>query len=191
MYKEQIVKHIQDSVDAKQRLLENDALLAQIDTIASVLVKAYKSGHKAIWAGNGGSAADAQHMAGELVSKFFLERPGLPSIALNVNTSVLTAVGNDYCYDRVFAKQMEAFGQAWDVFIGISTSGNSKNLLEAKKVCEEKGVVTVALVGEKPCKMDDWDYVLHLPSTVTPRIQECQTLVGHILCYLVEQQLFG
>ena len=191
MYTEQIVSHIRESVATKQRILEDETMLARIDEVAQILVDAYKSGHKTLWAGNGGSAADAQHMAGELVNKFTFDRPGLPALSLSTDTSTITAVGNDYGFDRLFARQIEAQGCAGDVFIGISTSGKSLNLVEALPACKAKGLTSVAIVGANPCPMDAYDYVIHVPSTVTPRIQECQTLIGHILCYIVEQQLFG
>ena len=129
-------------------------------------------------------------MAAELVNKFRLNRSGLPAMALTVDTSVLTAIGNDYGFDQLFSRQIIASGNAGDVFVGISTSGNSANLVKALEACREKGLVSVALVGAAPCRMDAYDYVIHIPSTDTPRIQECQTLVGHILCDLVEQALF-
>ena len=144
-----------------------------------------------MWAGNGGSAADAQHMAGELVNKFTFDRPALAALSLSTDTSIITAVGNDYGFDRLFARQIEAQGCTGDVFIGISTSGRSKNLVEALSACRAKGITSVAIVGANLCPMDDYDYVLHVPSTETPRIQECQTLIGHILCCIVEQELFG
>lgn len=182
---------IADSIRVKQALLADETLMTKIAEIASVMVAAYKSGHKTMWAGNGGSAADAQHMAGELVNKFTFDRPGLPALSLSTDTSIITAIGNDYGFERLFARQVEAQGCAGDVFIGISTSGKSPNLVNALAACKEKGITSVAIVGASPCPMDDYDYVIHVPSTVTPRIQECQTLIGHILCYIVEQELFG
>ena len=182
---------VKASASVKEALLADVAVMQKIASVAELLVNTYKAGGKTLWAGNGGSAADAQHMATELVSKFRLERPGLPSVALTVNTSTLTAVGNDYGYERVFARQIEAFGKAGDVFIGISTSGNSVNLVKALETCKAHGLVTVALVGAKACAMDAYDYVIHIPSEDTPCIQECQTLIGHILCDIVEQSLFG
>lgn len=182
---------IADSIRVKQALLADETLMTKIAEIASVMVAAYKSGHKTMWAGNGGSAADAQHMAGELVNKFTFDRPGLPALSLSTDTSIITAIGNDYGFERLFARQVEAQGCAGDVFIGISTSGKSPNLVNALAACKEKGITSVAIVGANPCPMDDYDYVIHVPSTVTPRIQECQTLIGHILCYIVEQELFG
>ena len=182
---------VEESIRVKQALLADASLMEKITVIASLMVDAYHAGYKTMWAGNGGSAADAQHMAGELVNKFSFDRPGLAALSLSTDTSIITAVGNDYGFDRLFARQIEAQGCAGDVFIGISTSGRSKNLVEALPACREKGITSVAIVGANPCPMDDYDYVIHVPSTETPRIQECQTLIGHILCYIVEQELFG
>ena len=182
---------IAESVRVKQALLADESLMEKIAKVANVIVDAYKAGHKTLWAGNGGSAADAQHMAGELVNKFSFDRPGLAALSLSTDTSIITAVGNDYGFDRLFARQVEAQGCKGDVFIGISTSGRSKNLVEALPACRAKGITAVAIVGANPCPMDDYDYVIHVPSMETPRIQECQTLIGHILCYIVEQELFG
>ena len=182
---------IADSIRVKQALLADETLMAKVAAVADVMVNAYKAGHKTLWAGNGGSAADAQHMAGELVNKFSFDRPGLAALSLSTDTSIITAVGNDYGFNRLFARQVEAQGCAGDVFIGISTSGRSRNLVEALAACRAKGITSVAIVGADPCPMDDYDYVVHVPSTETPRVQECQTLIGHILCYIVEQELFG
>jgi len=189
--KDTVFAQVEESIRVKQALLGDAAILEKIRDIASLLVSAYRSGHKTLWAGNGGSAADAQHMAGELVNKFTFDRPGLPALSLSTDTSIITAVGNDFGFDRLFARQVEAQGCPGDVFIGISTSGRSKNLVEALPACRAKGITSVAIVGANPCPMDDYDYVIHVPSTVTPRIQECQTLIGHILCYIVEEELFG
>ena len=186
-----IKAQLDDSVRVKQAMLFDEALLETIARMADVMVDAYKAGHKTLWAGNGGSAADAQHMAGELVNKFTFDRPGLAALSLSTDTSIITAVGNDYGFDRLFARQVEAQGCPGDVFVGISTSGMSPNLVNALPACRAKGITTLAIVGANPCPMDDYDYVIHVPSTVTPRIQECQTLIGHILCYLVEQALFA
>ena len=188
---ETIRTQLTESVRTKQAMLADQSLMEKISVVAGLVVDAYKSGHKTMWAGNGGSAADAQHMAGELVNKFTFDRPGLAALSLSTDTSIITAVGNDYGFDRLFARQVEAQGCAGDVFIGISTSGKSSNLVNALAACKEKGITSVAIVGADPCPMDDYDYVIHVPSTVTPRIQECQTLIGHILCYIVEQKLFG
>ena len=189
--KDMILAQVEESIRVKQALLADEVLMEQIASVAGVMVDAYKAGHKTLWAGNGGSAADAQHMAGELVNKFTFDRPGLAALSLSTDTSIITAVGNDYGFDRLFARQVEAQGCKGDVFIGISTSGRSKNLVEALPACRAKGITAVAIVGANPCPMDDYDYVIHVPSVETPRIQECQTLIGHILCYIVEQELFG
>ena len=186
-----IKSQLDESVRVKQALLSDDALMETVANVADLMVSAYKAGHKTLWAGNGGSAADAQHMAGELVNKFTFDRPGLAALSLSTDTSIITAVGNDYGFDRLFARQVEAQGCPGDVFIGISTSGKSPNLVNALAACKAKGITSVAIVGANPCPMDDYDYVIHVPSTVTPRIQECQTLIGHILCYLVEQAIFA
>lgn len=189
--KDMIHAQVEESIRVKQALLADETLMEKIAAVADVIVDAYKAGHKTLWAGNGGSAADAQHMAGELVNKFTFDRPGLAALSLSTDTSIITAVGNDYGFDRLFARQVEAQGCSGDVFIGISTSGRSKNLVEALPACRAKGITAIAIVGASPCPMDDYDYVIHVPSVETPRIQECQTLIGHILCYIVEQQLFG
>ena len=188
---ENVKAQVAQSARVKEALLANEKSLETIAQVAQLLIKTYKAGGKSLWAGNGGSAADAQHMAAELVNKFRLNRSGLPAMALTVDTSILTAIGNDYGYDQVFVRQIEACGCPGDVFVGISTSGSSANLVEALKACKAKGLVTVALVGGKACAMDAYDYVIHVPSEETPRIQECQTLVGHILCGIVEQTFFG
>ena len=182
---------VAESVRVKQALLSDEKTLDKIAAVAELLVRTYRAGGKTLWAGNGGSAADAQHMAAELVNKFRFDRPGLPAVALTANTSVVTAVGNDYGYDRLFVKQLEAFGAPGDVFIGISTSGRSANLLAVTEYCRAHGIVTVALTGAAPCGMDAYDHVIKVPSTDTPRIQECQTLIGHILCERVEKALFA
>lgn len=186
-----IQQQIAESVRVKQAILSDTALMGRIAEIAAKMIDAYRAGHKTLWAGNGGSAADAQHMAGELVNKFTFDRPALPALSLSTDTSIITAIGNDYGFDRLFARQVEAQGCPGDVFVGISTSGKSRNLVEALEACKARGITSVAIVGADPCPMDAYDYVIHIPSTQTPRIQECQTLIGHILCYIVEQELFG
>jgi D-sedoheptulose 7-phosphate isomerase len=186
-----VKQQVEASARVKEAFLADEKAMGTVAEVAALMVETYRRGGKVLWAGNGGSAADAQHMAAELVNKFRLNRSGLPSSALTVDTSILTAIGNDYGYDQVFARQIVACGNAGDVFIGLSTSGNSQNLLRALEACREKGIVTVALVGAAPCGMDAYDYVLRVPSTDTPRIQECHTLIGHILCDYVEQTLFG
>lgn len=188
---EQVKAQVAASARVMEAFLNDEKALQGMADVANLLVKTYRQGGKTLWAGNGGSAADAQHMAAELVNKFRLSRPGLPAMALTVDTSILTAIGNDYGYEEVFYRQLIACGRPGDVFVGLSTSGNSENLLRALDACREKGIVSVALVGGKACRMDAYDHVLHVPSADTPRIQECHTLIGHILCEYVEQNLFG
>lgn len=181
---------ISASVRVTQRLLCEGILPDQMADVANRMVETFRAGGKVLWAGNGGSAADAQHLAAELVNKFRFDRPGLPSIALTTDPSVMTSIGNDYGYARVFARQIEALGKEGDLFIGLSTSGESENLVQALEACRRKGIHAVALVGEKSCRMDAYDTVLHIPSGETPRIQECHTLIGHVLCGIVEKELF-
>jgi D-sedoheptulose 7-phosphate isomerase len=186
-----VTQQVAESVRVKQAILDDKALLAKIAEVADRCAEAYQHGGKVIFAGNGGSAADAQHLAGELVSKFYFDRPALSAIALTTDTSVMTAIGNDYGFEYLFSRQVEAHGNRGDVFVGISTSGNSRNVVEAVRTCREMGITSIGLTGGKPCQMDDLcDYVLKVPSTETPRIQECQTLIGHILCCIVEARLF-
>ena len=186
-----VKQQVEASARVKEAFLADEKAMGTVAEVAALMVETYRNGGKVLWAGNGGSAADAQHMAAELVNKFRLNRSGLPSSALTVDTSILTAIGNDYGYSEVFYRQIIACAAPGDVFIGISTSGNSANLVKALEACKANGVVTVALVGAKPCAMDAYDYVIHVPSEDTPRIQECQTMIGHILCDAVEQSLFG
>lgn len=186
-----ITEQISDSANTKLALLSDENLLKQIQRAAEVCTEAYSKGNKTLFAGNGGSAADAQHLAGEFVSKFYFDRPGLPSIALTTDTSILTAIGNDYGYEKLFSRQVQAQGKKGDVFIGISTSGNSKNIVEALDECKKHEIFTIAFTGGKTCAMDKADIVIKVPSTSTPRIQECQTLIGHIICCIVEENIFG
>lgn len=185
-------KYIQDSIDAKTKILNDENILATINQIADVIVDTYKKDKKVLTAGNGGSAGDAQHIAGELVSKFFFDRPGLSAFSLATDTSILTAIGNDYGYEKSFSRQIQANAKEGDVFIGISTSGNSKNIVMALEEAKKKGVITVGLVGEKECDMDQWcDYIIHVPSASTPTIQESHIMIGHIVCALVEEAIFS
>ncbi|ARE79873.1 D-sedoheptulose 7-phosphate isomerase [Campylobacter helveticus] len=187
-----IKEHFEESIKVKKQILEDEALIALIEKVAKELIKAYKDGKKTLLAGNGGSAADAQHIAGEFVSRFYFDREGIPSIALTTDTSIITAIGNDYGYEKLFSRQVQAQGVKGDVFIGISTSGNSKNILEALKVCKEKGILSVGLTGENGGAMGELcDYCIKVPSTCTPRIQESHIVIGHILCAIVEEELFG
>lgn len=180
-----------DSADVKRLLLESDDQVRVIAKIAGLIVDSYLGGGKVILFGNGGSAADAQHLACELVSKFEIERSALPAIALNVNTSILTAVGNDYDFDQVFSRQIEAWAKPADVVVGISTSGNSPNVIEAMKAAREVGAKTVAFTGRTGGKLRELvDICLRVPSDSTPRIQETHIAVGHVICSLIESALF-
>ena len=173
-------------------MMEDDALLAEVEAISSLLVSALERGRKVLLAGNGGSAADAQHIAGELVSRFAFDRPGLPAIALTTDTSILTAVGNDYGYEKLFARQVQALGVEGDVLIGYSTSGASSNILRAFEEARARGVVCVGMTGNRRGAICDLcDHLLEVPSAETPKIQEGHLVLGHILCGLVEQAIFG
>ncbi|KAF1014106.1 MAG: Phosphoheptose isomerase [Stenotrophomonas maltophilia] len=174
-----------------QRMSADAALAVQIEQAVALCVDALKAGRKILFAGNGGSAADAQHWAGELVSRFYYDRPGLPAIALTTDTSILTAIGNDYGYDYTFARQIEALGQEGDVFVAISTSGRSKNIMRALEACEAKGVRVIGFTGEHGGDMKDrCDICFRVPSSETPRIQEGHEFIGHLLCALIESEMF-
>jgi D-sedoheptulose 7-phosphate isomerase len=181
---------IHDSIAVKQALLADSALHDALLVVARLCIDALKAGNKIMLAGNGGSAADSQHIAAEFVSRFEFDRPGLASIALTTDTSMLTAIGNDYGYEYVFARQIEANGREGDVFIGISTSGNSKNVIAAVEAAHRRGIHTVALCGAGGRLPELCHYALRAPSTHTPRIQESHILMGHILCALCEEAMF-
>lgn len=190
--KNYIINQIGDSARVKMSLLENEELLDIIAEVAKECVNVYKKKRKILLAGNGGSAADAQHFAAELVGRYGFDRPSLPSIALTTDTSNLTAIGNDYGYDYVFSRQLEGLGVEGDLFIGISTSGNSKNVINAFKSAKEMGIKTVALVGRDGGEMAKIaDYSIIIPSNATPRIQESHLLVEHMLCDIIEREIFG
>lgn len=186
-----VIRSIEESIAAKQRLLGNAEVVAAIAGVSQVLIEALQKGNKVLLFGNGGSAADAQHIAAELVGRFAFDRPALPALALSVNTSCVTAIGNDYGFEFVFARQIEALGRAGDVAIGISTSGNSLNVIKALSAARKMGLHTVALTGCTGGKMKDAaDYCMCAPSNETPRIQECHILIGHIISELVERTIF-
>ncbi len=188
---ESIRRQVAESVAVTQALLADDALLAQLLVVAKQMVAVYHARGKILLAGNGGSAADAQHIAAELVGRFAFDRPALDAIALTTNTSALTAIGNDYGYEALFARQVQAHGRPGDLFIGISTSGGSPNILAALTAARSLGLVTVGLTGSNGQAMAPLcDAVLAIPSPNTPRIQEGHILIGHILCALVEKALF-
>lgn len=186
-----IQSKIQDSVILKTRLINEKELLDKVGALTQDIVNCYINGGKVLWCGNGGSAADAQHLAAELSGRFYYDRPPLFSEALHVNTSYTTAVANDYSYDVVYSRLVKAMGEKGDVLIGLSTSGNSKNVIEALKTAESLGMITAAFTGESGGKMKDLaKYLINVPSTDTPRIQECHMILGHTICELVEMNLF-
>jgi D-sedoheptulose 7-phosphate isomerase len=173
-------------------ILADDALLDRVVAAAEACIHTLKNGGKLLLAGNGGSAADAQHIAGEFVSRFLFDRPGLPAIALTTDTSILTAIGNDYGYERLFARQIQALGRAGDVLIAYSTSGSSPNILAALDEARLSGLITIGFTGNRQSPMRDrCDILLDVPSSETPKIQEGHLVIGHILCGLVEQAMFG
>jgi D-sedoheptulose 7-phosphate isomerase len=187
---ERITAQLRESAEVKLALL--DAGTETIACMAEALIRAFRSGGKVLLFGNGGSAADAQHIAAELAGKFRMDRPALPALALTTNTSALTATANDYGYARVFARQVEALAWPRDVVISISTSGNSSNVLEGIKLAKDRGAKTIGFTGQNGQQLAEMvDLCLMVPSTDTPRIQEAHITVGHIICDLVEQALFG
>jgi len=184
-----IESRIQEAIGIQRKLLSETET---ISNIARLLIEAYRNGKKVVLFGNGGSAADAQHIAAELLGRFYLERKPLPVEALSVNTSLLTAIGNDYGFDQVFSRQIDALGNSGDVAIGISTSGNSPNVLEAIRLARRKKMKTVGLTGDNGGQLKaEAEYCICVPSRETPRIQEVHILIGHILCEIVEKALFG
>lgn len=188
---EQIRNILQASIDTKQKVLSNPALVDTIAKVTSVVAEAFRNGNKVLFCGNGGSAADAQHLAAEFSGRFYSDRTPLPSEALHCNTSYLTAVANDYGYDVVYSRMITGIGKKGDVLIGLSTSGNSLNITNALQRAREIGMITVGFTGEGGGKMKDLcDHLLNVPSNDTPRIQESHITIGHIICQLVEEELF-
>lgn len=182
---------IQASIATKQQLLADKELIATVAKVSEVLVKTFTQGNKLMLFGNGGSAADSQHIAAEFVGRFAFNRPALPALALSVNTSCVTAIGNDYGFDLLFSRQIEALGRPGDMAIGISTSGNSPNVLKGLETAKKMGIHTVAFAGGSGGKMKGAaDYFLCAPSNQTPRIQECHILIGHIISELAEATIF-
>jgi D-sedoheptulose 7-phosphate isomerase len=179
------------SIATKKRMLDSSEIIMIVATVSEILISAVKQGNKVLLFGNGGSAADAQHIAAEFVGRFAFDRPALPALALSVNTSCVTAIGNDYGFDQVFSRQIEALARAGDVAIGISTSGNSANVLLAVSTAKKMGLHTVAFTGLAGGKLKSAvDYCIRVPSNETPRIQECHILIGHIISELVEREVF-
>lgn len=188
---EKIRNIIKASIENKQKLLVNEELLKTIANIVEVIAKAFSDGKRVYFCGNGGSAADAQHLAAEFSGRFYTDRKALPAEALHCNTSYLTAVANDYSFDVIYSRMIDGIGQEGDVLVGLSTSGNSINILKAFETARQKKMITVGLTGETGGKLKAAsDYLVNIPSTDTPRIQESHIMVGHIICQLVEEKLY-
>jgi D-sedoheptulose 7-phosphate isomerase len=189
---ENIKNIVQASINVKQDILQNEALLQTVQQCIAILVKAFKNGNKVLFCGNGGSAADAQHLAAEFSGRFYLDRDALPAEALHCNTSYLTAVANDYNYDVIYARMVKGFGNKGDVLIGLTTSGNSANICKAFEVAKEKEMITIAFTGLTGGSIKALaNYLINVPSTDTPRIQESHIMLGHIICQMVEAEYFG
>ena len=184
-------KGIIDSIEVKQQLLADVKLIENIGRVTSIIHSAAKRGNRVIFAGNGGSAADAQHLAAEFVSRFEFDRPGLPAMSLSTDTSMITAIGNDYGFENLFLRQLQAQARPGDVFVGITTSGKSPNVLRAFEACKDLKVTSVALCGLGGDLEDIVNHAIRAPSRHTPRIQECHILIGHMICAEVELQMFA
>ena len=190
--KEQIKKIIAASIETKQQLLNDTAVHQRLADVVDVISKAFLEGNKVLFCGNGGSAADAQHLAAEFSGRFYKDRKALPAEALHCNTSYLTAVANDYSYDVIYARLVDGIGVKGDVLLGFSTSGNSVNIIKAFDTAKEKGIITIGFTGERGGEMKKVsDHLFNVPSNDTPRIQESHILLGHIICQLVEEKVFG
>jgi D-sedoheptulose 7-phosphate isomerase len=188
---QQIKNIIANSIDVKQQLLVDETIIATVQSCVAIIVAAFNNGNKVLFCGNGGSAADAQHLAAEFSGRFYIDRDALPAEALHCNTSYLTAVANDYSYNEIYARLIKGIGNKGDVLIGLSTSGNSKNIVRAFEVAKQKGMLTIGMTGSTGGTMKEFsDYLLNVPSTDTPRIQESHILLGHIICQLVEEKVF-
>lgn len=189
---DKVQARIAESAGVIDVMRRDSRLIETVVAIASVCVSTLRAGGKLLFMGNGGSAADSQHLAGEMVSRFSFDRPGLPAFALTVDSSVITAIANDYGYDRLFSRQVEAVGRSGDVLFGISTSGRSPNILAGLRVAREMGLVTVGMTGNSGSDITAIvDHLIEIPSSSTPKIQEGHIIVGHIICGLIEEQLFA
>lgn len=191
MMKEIIKNRIVESIEVKEKILARGDIIEQVEKLSINIIKALNNGNKVIFAGNGGSFSDSFHLAGEFVSRFLFDRPALPSIALGGNNSIVTAIGNDYSYEDIFSREIYALGNKGDVFIPISTSGNSANILKAINVALEKEITVMGLTGENGGKMIDLCSCICIPSIETPRIQESHILIGHLICEIVEHEIFN
>jgi D-sedoheptulose 7-phosphate isomerase len=189
---DKIKKIIKASIDTKQSVLQNEGLLKTIDASVDVIVNAFRNGKRVYFCGNGGSAADAQHLAAEFSGRFYNDRKALPAEALHCNTSYLTAVANDYGFNEIYSRLIDGIGEQGDVLVGLSTSGNSPNILKAFKTAKQKEMITIGFTGKSGGEMRTLcDHLINIPSTDTPRIQESHIMVGHIICQLVEEKYFA
>jgi D-sedoheptulose 7-phosphate isomerase len=189
---QEIKNIIAASLEVKKNILNDDILIKVINEVVAMTVNALKNGNRLWFCGNGGSASDAQHLAAEFSGRFYIDRKALPAEALHCNTSYLTAVANDYSYDVVYARLIEGVGSQGDILFGLSTSGNSKNIINAFDVCQKKGIVAIGFTGISGGSMKDKsNYLINVPSTDTPRIQESHIMIGHIICELVEKEYFS
>jgi len=190
--KEKIKTTIQESIAVKSAVLADALLLAEIEKVTDLMVVAFRAGKKILFCGNGGSAADAQHLSSELSGRFFLNRPSLYSEALHVNGSAITAIGNDFDFSEIYARQLEGMGKEGDVLVAISTSGNSENIIKAVQMAQQKGMTCIGMTGASGGELINiTDHCLKVPSTITPRIQESHILIGHIICEAIEARMFA
>lgn len=190
--KDKIKELVNASIETKQQVLNNNEILEIVNKVTDMIVSAFRNGNSVYFCGNGGSAADAQHLAAEFSGRFYKDRKALPAEALHCNTSYLTAVANDYSFDLIYARLIQGLGKRGDVLIGLSTSGKSKNIVQALETAKEKNMTTVGFTGDGGGDMSAIsDYLIKIPSTITPRIQECHMLLGHIICELVEEKYFA
>lgn len=191
MLPDRIKEMIGQSIAAKQAVLEDESLLNTVNQVVDLCVEAFRNDGKVLFCGNGGSAADAQHLAAELSGRFYYDRPPLYSEALHVNTSFLTAVANDYSYEVAYARMIGAMGRPADVLFALSTSGNSPNIIAAAKEARDRGLQVIGMTGQSGGKLREYcHYLINIPSSDTPRIQECHMMLGHLICELIEQQMF-
>lgn len=192
MSHERINQIIKESIAAKRQIIDDGKLIEVTQQVADIIINCYKNGRKVLLCGNGGSAADAQHLAAELSGRFYFNRPPLEAEALHVNSSYVTAIANDFSYEDIYSRYVNGVGKEGDVIIGLSTSGNSENIVRAIKAAKEKGLITVCMTGETGGKMKELaDFLINIPSTDTPRIQEAHITLGHAICELVESGLFS
>ena len=192
MKQDLIRRNISDSITVKQELLQNDAIMVDITKVTDLIVEAFNNGNKLLFCGNGGSAADAQHLAAEFSGRYYLDRPPLHAEALHTDTSFMTAVSNDLSFDDVYARLIQGIGKQGDILIGMSTSGNSKNVIKALEEAKKKKIITIGFTGKGNGNMKSYcDYLINIPSDDTPRIQECHLMLGHAICELVEKELFS